>query len=506
MLLCAAMVLTCGQAFAAPVTGEADIVFVLDTTGSMSPYISAIRKELGRFMTELGKYDLSCKFAVLEYKDVTIDREKNSAYIVPKGTTTTWVTTKDAFDSRLETSLENVSGGGDWPETPQAALQIVADWTGTDWKSQNARVVFLLTDAPSRACLGHNTMENDATLINALKADNVIVSVIATTEDKEHYRPLFQGTNGVFIDIMTEDWYKSMMDIATYIAEMAETSADQRLPYTTVETVEESDIEKVAEETGVNADDINAMTDANRPLYDPSLPHEVSEDIKNALSNDIEFLTKIDTVILYAEGKAKGDWGYFLFEFEIPSSLVTSTSTLTVGNATKLDTEYNVTSGDYVCFAMLDPTTANKVTKLQSKVLVLLYGRNEDALVLYLVKDKKDDNKIKLWKAGDVSTYVTENREDTKTSLEQAMRDLAKEGKSFADVLKETWDNTESAGSYTERAKSFLKALFDAINNLLPDDLKDKIESLVGDGSSGCDAGLGLVGVLALAGFAFRKR
>ncbi len=80
MLLCVAMLLACGHVFAAPVIDgktPADIIFVIDTTGSMSPYIRSVRENLTAFAEYLGENNINAHYAVVEYKDVAYTSYSN---------------------------------------------------------------------------------------------------------------------------------------------------------------------------------------------------------------------------------------------------------------------------------------------------------------------------------------------------------------------------------------------------------------------------------------------
>ena len=530
MLLCVAMLLACGHVFAAPVIDgktPADIIFVIDTTGSMSPYIRSVRENLTAFAEYLGENNINAHYAVVEYKDVAYTSYSNELNSVKEHSLggTRW--TSDVEILKNDLANTNVSGGYDWPETPQAALDWVLNLNDTsDWRQQNARLVFILTDAPSKKYsdysgyhVAHDTVEKDTALINALKSKSIITSVIGSILDREHYKPLFTGTEGVFIDIEAVDWYKSMVDIASYITDMATTEPDDRLDHTTLETVPETTANtvenKLKDDEVVSTDSvINTMTDNYRPYYDPSLPHEVSAGDFEAVD---KFITKIDTVNLYSPTQASGDWGYFLFKFELPyDDLRNDCADLTIANSDPLKSAENIYDPNgFINFVMLD-MSGNKITTISKEVLVLIYGQVNDTLVLYLVKPKGEDT-IKLWSTSHVAgseneDYLTKNKEDTEMKLDDSVGELIKNDGSLMGTLRKKindYNSDEYSGSYD--VKGLLSKLFDMASDFWAkygESITSGAKELLNKASSGggCNSGLGLVGVLALVGFAFRKR
>ena len=511
-LLCGLMALTCGAAFAsAPVTGNADIVFILDTTGSMSPYITSVDAELNGFLEELKKYNLTTRFAVLEYKDVTYSSEKESVFAYEFDDGSHWSKANDAAacKDKLQLALKNVRGGGDWAETPLPALGLVNDWT--DWNTQNGLVVFILTDADAKDRSGNDGIEilNDS-IISSLKQKGIIVSLISRVIYKEHYSKLFKDTDGVFIDIDAPDWKKSMLDIASYISDLVGTDSADRLPHTTVENAADDTAKgdtlakEVAEKTdGVDADDITVINGDNAPYFDQSTPQEITTDDREKLETaGIEVITKIDTVTLYG-GKdvAKGTPGYFLLKFDIPSDVVTK-NTEALGEWDPLNQIYS--NDGFVSSVMLN-SSAEKQGKLIAQPLVLLYGKADDTLVLYLVKAAKNKavaaseeetdtaKKIWLW----ASNKYTEGTYTAKTDVEKYIDTNREKNKGILDM---------TIGEALEKGASYLQSLYNkAKEDGTLQEIIDKVKEWISD-SGGCDAGFGLVGVVALAGLAFRKR
>ncbi|MBA7544508.1 hypothetical protein ES705_36864 [subsurface metagenome] len=131
-----------------------DILFILDTTGSMGEEISRLKATIE--IIKLNLTSLSSKpdvrFGMVLYKD--IDDEYRTHVIPLTGSL-------PGFQKDLD--LVWASGGGDTPEDLQAALY--AAMTHQDWNRNGIRLSFIITDAPP-----HLDYEQEYTYIEAAKA------------------------------------------------------------------------------------------------------------------------------------------------------------------------------------------------------------------------------------------------------------------------------------------------------------------------------------------------
>lgn len=113
-----------------------DVAFVLDTTGSMSEEISAVKATIQRVASSLGNEQTQVRIGLVEYKD--------------RGDP--FVTKNYPFSSDLASFSQKVAqisagGGGDTPEDMNAGLH--AALTQLQWSEQSvARLAFVIGDAP----------------------------------------------------------------------------------------------------------------------------------------------------------------------------------------------------------------------------------------------------------------------------------------------------------------------------------------------------------------------
>lgn len=117
-----------------------DVVFVLDTTGSMGEEIERLKATIDIIKDNLDQATPRPKlrFGLVLYKD------KGDSYVVKASPLTANLA---AFRSALAEA--DAEGGGDEPEDLEAALAAAVD-SSMDWDPYGARLVFAITDAPAQ--------------------------------------------------------------------------------------------------------------------------------------------------------------------------------------------------------------------------------------------------------------------------------------------------------------------------------------------------------------------
>lgn len=139
------------------VRGVADIVFIVDVTGSMQPCIDALRENIKVFIDTISSNDANngspvkdWRGRVIGYRDYKADGEKEWIIDNPF--------VRDATALKAQLGLLEAKGGGDEPESLLDALYLVAKSEDCakgeadnehKWRSRGAaaRVVVVFTDA-----------------------------------------------------------------------------------------------------------------------------------------------------------------------------------------------------------------------------------------------------------------------------------------------------------------------------------------------------------------------
>ena len=173
--------------------GAADIVFVIDRSGSMGGTINIVRKNINEFARNLAKDGVAARFGLATFSDEVYGRKSGEA---DEGTILTKFNesyfTSDPAELEKALAAIKIAHGGDFAETSTPALtQIVSTY---DWSKspKNKKFVVLLTDAKMKEDPSIPTI---ADTLAALKAAN-IERIVATST--------FSGTDISYKDFVSE--------------------------------------------------------------------------------------------------------------------------------------------------------------------------------------------------------------------------------------------------------------------------------------------------------------
>ncbi|MFD4669957.1 VWA domain-containing protein [Lentzea sp. NPDC058450] len=117
-------------------TGPADLMFAIDTTGSMTPYLSAAVASAKSTADAMHAASSKARVGLVEYRD------HGDAYVARVVVPLT--EDFDAFDAGLRALSAN--GGGD---TPEAVYSGLVTALGADWDRSATRALIVLGDAPA---------------------------------------------------------------------------------------------------------------------------------------------------------------------------------------------------------------------------------------------------------------------------------------------------------------------------------------------------------------------
>lgn len=192
------------------VSGQADIVFAIDTTGSMSPTISRVVTNVISFTTTLSeRYNVKVNYALIDFRDLEADGPESTAVV--KNGSSNWFSDAGAF--ALKVQALSASGGGDAPECAVDALETARQ---LDWRGNSSKFVILITDADYKMAnrYGIGSMDEETRL---LAHDGIVTSVVTGSDCKEAYRALYEATGGIYADISSESFSSSLLTLADLI-------------------------------------------------------------------------------------------------------------------------------------------------------------------------------------------------------------------------------------------------------------------------------------------------
>ncbi len=116
-----------------------EVVFVLDTTGSMGPLIEGAKRKIWSIATAIvdANPDAEIRMGLVAYRDI------GDEYVTRKFDLTTDI--QDLYANLLELKAR---GGGDWPESVNEALDVAVTKLSWTQGREICRIMFLVGDAP----------------------------------------------------------------------------------------------------------------------------------------------------------------------------------------------------------------------------------------------------------------------------------------------------------------------------------------------------------------------
>ncbi|MET0795698.1 MAG: hypothetical protein ABW061_29540 [Polyangiaceae bacterium] len=191
--------------------GVADIVFVIDITGSMAPCIDALRKNIEAFIESLSHGDgnnvapvRDWRGKVVGYRDIESAESEGLPWIVDNGFV------RDVAALKAQLAALKAEGGGDEPESlldtlfKVASMQASPKGSQTEepdkwrYRSDAARVVIVFTDASFKETMSLPEAKGGSLqdVANLVMANRIILSLFA---------PNFEGYDRLS-QIDTSEW------------------------------------------------------------------------------------------------------------------------------------------------------------------------------------------------------------------------------------------------------------------------------------------------------------
>lgn len=177
-----------------PIRGQVDIVFVVDTTGSMRSYINNVRDNLIAFVNDIESAGIKPYFALVEYRDITHDGV-NSTKVKRSASGSYWFS--NANEYKAEIAKLTVNGGGDIEETAIDGLEAARR---LNLRTSAQKFFILVTDAGYKVNNNYGISSMNE-MISLLNAKNINTSVVSGSGNRSTYSSLFTQTHGIFADV-----------------------------------------------------------------------------------------------------------------------------------------------------------------------------------------------------------------------------------------------------------------------------------------------------------------
>lgn len=187
---------------------NADVVFVIDHTGSMGNEIAAVKENLTKFVSGLAEQGVGARLGLVDYDSgINSPGHFGARYVTFNGSLFT--TDTSAFIAELD----NIKIGGGI-EAVTFPLTNLADYYTWSQDSNTKRFAIVLTDEDYDFDNGAPSVEET---IAKLKLANISTSVITSKELQEEYRSLYTETGGTWTDIESDFSDTLTKDLSSWI-------------------------------------------------------------------------------------------------------------------------------------------------------------------------------------------------------------------------------------------------------------------------------------------------
>jgi Mg-chelatase subunit ChlD len=198
---------------------SADIMFVLDCTGSMQGEIEAIKEAIISFANTIESDGVRVRVGLIEFRDRLIQEEHRVL------TFNSEIFTSDAVAFRNEVAKLRAGGGGDEPESSLDAILLALRQPFTNTGS---KVIVLVTDAPPH--IPDIETQNIDQVTQAIRNTGVqqLYLVIRTQEQSSQvYLKLLEGARGLAFELgkgddfrqRAEDFKRTLMSLGKTISQ-----------------------------------------------------------------------------------------------------------------------------------------------------------------------------------------------------------------------------------------------------------------------------------------------
>jgi Mg-chelatase subunit ChlD len=197
---------------------KADVLFVLDTTGSMQGEIDAIRDVITDFADEIESDGVRLRVGLLAFRDRLIDEEPEVLQFDGSPFT------EDPRAFRREVSRLEATGGGDIPESSLDALMLALR---QPFAPDRNKAIVLVTDAPPH--IPDKDTKNIDEVVAKMKEtgiDQCYLAIRTQDPDSQVYLKLYQGSGARGMAFDLEQGFRSAGRFKKTLLSLAKTISE----------------------------------------------------------------------------------------------------------------------------------------------------------------------------------------------------------------------------------------------------------------------------------------
>lgn len=197
---------------------KADVMFVLDCTGSMQGEIDAVRDAIAGFADSITSDGVRVRVGLIEFRDRLIGEEHRALKFDGQPFT------RDPAAFRREVSALRATGGGDEPESSLDAVMLALR---QPFAPDGNKVIVLVTDAPPHVPDKETkSIEEVTAAIKSAGVQQFYLVIRAKESSSQVYLKLLEGTRGMAFDLgigddfrrRAEDFKRTLMALGKTIS------------------------------------------------------------------------------------------------------------------------------------------------------------------------------------------------------------------------------------------------------------------------------------------------
>ena len=191
---------------------SADIVFVVDTTGSMGTYIKSVASNIRYFIDKLNERDFDWRIGIVRYDEVNDYSGKDTSKDIGVRrigfSKDDFSVDADEVEGALKHLAATLGNGGDFAES---AYEGIIEATKFNFRENAEKYIFILTDAVAHTKEGDGRSEyTTSDVIDALTDKGIKLSSIMNMSNPGTLGTIISATDGTSYDIASN--YGESMD------------------------------------------------------------------------------------------------------------------------------------------------------------------------------------------------------------------------------------------------------------------------------------------------------
>ncbi len=177
-----------------------DLVFVIDTTGSMSDKIQGLLSTCAKFIDEFASMNLNARLAVVAFGDLTVpgDTVEHSDFT-------------DNID-KIKKYLKEIPRNGGGGNEGESSLEALTHALKLRFRENAVKTLILITDEPA---LQHKIKATD--MINRLKQGEFLTFVISTP--MKYFQEMAKSNGGKWYQISSKTDFTDLLDMFKQVAQ-----------------------------------------------------------------------------------------------------------------------------------------------------------------------------------------------------------------------------------------------------------------------------------------------